>query len=272
LHEDAVRTFTPTDRRVSLKQLVRHWPVIRVVAIRDLKAKYKQSVLGPLWLFLQPVVLLGAFVIAFQSVISTSSSGVGYPQFVLVGVSAWSYFQAALNMGAGSLVTNEVLVRRTPVPRLAFPTASLIAQAPMLGVTLAAVLIWALLTGDTTLRILLLPIGIAWLALLTFGVVVLLAALTSRIRDVVTILPLIVQVGVFVTPIGYSLENLGGVAKALVVANPLSGVIEAWRWMALPVTEVNEVAIAVGLATTLVLVAAGWAVFVRLEARIADVI
>ena len=112
------RLVKPCKRRLRLRDLLREMPVVRVLASRDLKVKYKQSLLGPLWLFFQPLALLAGFLVAFQHFAGVKISGQPYAVFVLVGLSVWSYFQAALTIGTASLVTNMNLVRYTACPRL----------------------------------------------------------------------------------------------------------------------------------------------------------
>jgi lipopolysaccharide transport system permease protein len=257
---------------VAVSDLWRTWPVIRVIGSRDLKVKYKQSLLGPIWLFVQPFGLLVAFVIAFGSLTDVGPSGVSYALYVLAGLSAWTYFQAVLNMGSATMISNELLVRRTPAPRLAFPMGSLIANVPVLLVTLGVCLAWAAAAGELSVRVLLLPALACWLACLTLGTVLLLASFAVRFRDVISALPFIVQIGVFVTPIAYSVTDLDGAARVAVMANPMTGLIEAWRWAILSAASVDVTSVFASLGATVALLIAGWLVFGRLEPRMADVI
>jgi lipopolysaccharide transport system permease protein len=265
-------TIRPAKRRVTVGDLWRTWPVIRVIGARDLKVKYKQSLLGPLWLFVQPFGLLVAFVIAFGSLGDLGPAGVSYALYVLAGLSAWTYFQAVLNMGSVSMISNELLLRRTPAPRLAFAVGSLIANLPVLVVTLVVCLLWALLAGELSVRILLLPALVCWLGVLALGTTLLLASFAVRFRDVISAMPFIVQIGVFVTPIAYSMTDLSGAARIAVTANPITGLIEAWRWAILSPVSADVASVVVGLAVTGMLAIGGWLVFARLEPRMADVI
>src|SRR5947209_8706650 len=96
------RIIAPAKRRLRFRDLRKDVSVIRVIAARDFKVKYKQSVLGPLWLIFQPLALLAAFLVAFRGLGKVQSSGVPYAVFALVGLSAWAYFQAAMTLGAQS--------------------------------------------------------------------------------------------------------------------------------------------------------------------------
>src|SRR5947209_19566946 len=131
----AVRRIFPVKRRVRLREIVEQRSVIRVVAARDFKVKYKQSVLGPAWLVLQPGLLLAALVVAFGSRGGAASPGVPYVVFALVGLCVWSYFQASLVMGTSAFPSNIGLVRYSACPRIAFPVATLVASLPSLALT-----------------------------------------------------------------------------------------------------------------------------------------
>src|SRR5829696_8603685 len=104
LESPEVRRIRPTKRRVKLADFYRDAPVIRVLAARDFKVKYKQSLLGPLWLFFQPLALLAGFLIAFRG-LADVESGTPYVPFALVGLSAWAFFQAAMTIGTAAFIT-----------------------------------------------------------------------------------------------------------------------------------------------------------------------
>ena len=264
------RVIVPAKSRLTLRDLYRDIPVVRVLAGRDFKVKYKQSLLGPLWLIIQPLALMAAFFVAFRSLAGIETGGIPYSLFVLVGLCVWAFFQAAMTMGTASLISNYHLVRLTPCPRLAFPIASLIASLPAMAVTGAATLLLAAVTGHLSPRVVLLPLAVAWVFLFTAGVVAICSAITVRFRDMMNVLPFLLQVGVFVSPVGYPTSQLGPKVEKLVNLNPLTGIIETWRWMVLPVEAPSATPILVSLAVTAVLLVGGWILFSRLEVKMAD--
>jgi lipopolysaccharide transport system permease protein len=264
------RVIVPTKRRLKLHDLVREGPVIRVLAARDFKVKYKQSMLGPLWLVFQPLALLAGFLVAFQGLADVQTSGIPYVTFALVGLSAWAFFQASMTIGAASLITNMAFVRYTPCPRPAFPVAAIIASLPSFAVTAAGALVAAAATGVLSPRVLLLPLGLAWLVALTVGVIAIVSALAVRYRDIISALPFLLQVGLFLAPVGYSLAELSSAVRVIVDLNPLTGVIEAWRWMMLDGYEASFEPLGVSLVATALLLVAGWWVFTRIETTMAD--
>lgn len=265
-----VRRIQPAKRRLKLSALHRDLPVIRVLAARDFKVKYKQSLLGPLWLVFQPLALLAAFLVAFRGLADVESSGTPYLVFALVGLSAWAFFQASMTIGTASLVTNMQLVRFTPCPRIAFPLAAIIASFPSFAVTGAAALIGAAVAGELSPRALLLPLGLVWLFLLTAGVIAIVCSFTVRFRDMVSAMPFLLQVGLFLAPVGYPLAELSPTVRALVDLNPLTGVIEAFRWMALSDYQPSVEPIGISLVATMLLALIGWLVFTKAETTMAD--
>lgn len=269
----STRVFTHESGRPRLRDLWAERALISIVAQRDIKVKYKQSLLGRMWLVIQPVALLVGFVVVFGRIASVETNGIPYVLFALVGLTIWSYFQATMTLGAASVVSNYNLVRWTPSPRIAFPAASLFSSLPSLAITLAATLIIGLLVGwRPGLRFLLLPLCVLWLLVFVGGLVFLVSAAAVRFRDVLNALPFVLQVGLFVTPVGYSTANLSHSIAVVLSLNPLVGMIEAWRWCFFTQAHPSAVTIGVSAVMTLLTGAAGWSLFRRLQPTMADVI
>lgn len=270
LEDPTERVIVPAKRRVKFSHLRRDWPVIRVLAGRDFKLKYQQSVLGPIWLIIQPLALLAAFLVAFRGLGNVQVNNEPYVVFALCGLSAWSFFQASMTIGTASVITNFQYVRFTPCPRTAFPIAGTLASLPSFGVVALAAVVGSAATGHLTVRVLLLPVALAWLLLLTASVIGITSALAVRYRDVISALPLVLQVGVFLAPVGYSLSSLSPTIRHLVELNPLTGVIETLRWIILGGYDPLLVPVLIAVVLTVVLAFAGWRIFSRLETTMAD--
>lgn len=264
-----VVTRRPARTRVRLRDLPGYIPVIHAVAIRDLKARYKQSVLGPAWTVFQPLGLLVAFTIGFHAVAHVNTGGVPYYLFALTGLAVWTYFQAVLMLATGSIVNNYSLVRWTPCPRLALPLAALVSNLPSFVVPAAAAIIAAVVTGHVWVGTLLVPVLTVWMILLVAAFAVTLAAVTVRARDILSALPFVLQVLVFLAPVAYSTANLSAPLRALVAINPLTGLIEAWRWSLLNLAP-SWRAVGVSVALTAIGLVVAWRLFARIEPIIAD--
>jgi lipopolysaccharide transport system permease protein len=263
-----VRVTLPEKRRIRLPDIWTSRRVGWMLGWRDMTAKYKQSALGPLWLVLQPLGMLAAISIAFSQVTSVNTGSVPYITFALVGLAVWTYVQMAITLAPTVLPANYQVVRRSPCPRLAFVTGTLISVVPPLGVVLVASVIAAIVTVGLPVQALVMPILVAWLLLMTWGFILLVTALGGRFRDAIALAPLFVQAGIFLTPVGYPLSAAGSFAKVLAF-NPASGIIESWRWSLLGMAP-DMFAIGVALGETAVLCVLGWYVFGRMETRFAD--
>jgi lipopolysaccharide transport system permease protein len=182
----------------------------------------------------------------------------------------WTFVQLSLTMGTLAISSNAPLVRRSPLPRLALITGSMLGNLPPFLVMLTITLGGTVVAGRVATQILLLPFALIWLFVFTAATTLLLASLSARFRDTVSAMPLIIQAGIFVSPVGYSLAGAPSNIHTLLVLNPISGLIEAWRWIVLdlPNPEVNAIAVA-GI-WTVVLLVAGWRVFGRMEVDFAD--
>jgi lipopolysaccharide transport system permease protein len=269
LEEPVVRVMRHVKRRIRVADIWRQREVLQVIAARDFKVKYKQSLLGPLWLVFQPIALLAAFLVAFRH-LAHVESGTPYAVFALVGLSAWSFFQASMTMGTASLISSGTLVRFTRCPRFAFPIAGLLASLPIYGITIAAAIVAAAIGGTLTPRLLLLPLAVVWLFLLTGGIVAITSSLTVRYRDVLSAMPFLLQVGLFFAPVGYPIHALGPTVRKLVELNPLTGLMETTRWMFIGDYHLGTSLVAYSLVATALLVAAGWWIFARLEVTMSD--
>jgi homopolymeric O-antigen transport system permease protein len=259
----------PVSRRVRLRDITRNPSLVRILVSRDMKVKYKQSLLGPIWLVFQPAAMLVGFVVGFSSVAHIKTQGVPYAIFALTGLSVWSYFSAAASSGAISLVGNTNLVRFTACPRVVLTVSNLLASWPALVVPTMAAVVAALATGSLSIHLIAAPLVVVWLFLLTASFTAILASLAVRYRDVPAALPFILQAGVFFAPIAYPVSHLSGALRAILTINPITGLLSAWRWCLLGI-PMDAVAVAVALALTATLAALGWRIFTRLEVTMTD--
>jgi lipopolysaccharide transport system permease protein len=267
--QDATTVRRPANTRLRIGNLHQQWPVVRALASRDLKARYKQSALGPAWLVLQPAALLVAFGVGFRSVVHVGTAGVPYLVFALTGLVAWTYFQATTMVAVGSIVNNYALVRWTACPRTALPLATLISNLPSFVITFVASLIAAAFAGYASINWFVLPLLFVWLVLLVAAGALFLSALSVRARDVLSVMPFLLQVMLFLSPVAYRTSQVSPVARALISLNPITGLIDAWRWSLLGIAP-SLIAMAISLSLTAIGAIVAWRSFVRFEIRMAD--
>jgi len=267
------RVVKPVKRRLRLRALAPSIPVIRVIAARDLRVQYKQSALGPLWLLAQPLGMLGAFTVVFDGVTNVDTGGVPYPLFGLVGLCVWSYFQMAVATGSEAIVANSTFLKRVLLPRFALPLASLFVAGPVLTSTLVLTFVGVLVTGNgLPVQALLLPVALVWLFALVSGVVAIFSSLAGVSRDIRGVLPFLLQAGVFLAPVAYPIANAPRGIVWLLAVNPVTGLIEFWRWCLLGGYQMQVVPVITSATLTLLVLVLGWRLFARLEVAFADVV
>jgi lipopolysaccharide transport system permease protein len=271
LEEGSEKVLRPVKRRVRLRDLWTSRSVARMIGLRDIKVKYKQAALGPLWIVLAPLGMLVAVTVAFSGVTSVHTGDVPYVLFALVGLFVWTYLQLSILIGASAIAGNTPLVRRSAIPRLALVTGGLLGNSPPAAVMLGVSLVLAALYGVLPLQALLLPGLLLWLLVFVGSATLLVASIAVRYRDIVAVMPLVVQAGLFVTPVGYPIEGAPANIKVLLTLNPVSGLIEVWRW-GITGTAADLTVVAIGVGWTVALAVLGWQVFTRLEVHFSDVI
>jgi len=268
-------------RRVRLRQAIAElWAfreLVVTLAERDLRVRYKQSVLGVAWALITPVVMMLAFTLIFTKVahVNTHASGVPYALFSYMGLLPWTFFSSSLSGGGMSLVTNAPLLNKLYCPREVFPIASMIdASVDALIATFVLVLLFPLTGFAPKVQAFYIPLLMIPLIMFTLGVTLATSAVVVFLRDLRLLLPLVIQMGLFVTPVIYSPSTLFQ-SKALVVVysalNPLVPVIDGLRRTVLEGLAPNWLSLAVGTVSAMLVLLGGLLLFKRLETGIADV-
>lgn len=212
------------------RDLWRYRELLFFLAWRDVKVRYKQAVLGVAWALVQPVVTMVLFTFVFGKLAAMPSGGVPYPLLVLAGLLPWQLFSAAFSGSSGSLVSNAHLISKVYFPRLVVPLSALAVALIDFAIALGLYAVCAAWFDVwPTWRLALLPIFIFVALLIALGAGLWLTALTVKYRDFRFIVPFLLQVGVFVTPVGYRTDNLPN-WRELLALNPLSGVVDGFRW------------------------------------------
>ena len=218
-------------RAFDLRELWRYRELVYFLAWRDVKVRYKQTVLGVGWAVIQPVMAMGVFTIFFGRLARVPSDGLPYPVFSLAGLVPWTYFAAGVTSGASSLASYQHIISKVYFPRLLIPLAAVL--TPLIDFGVAFVV---LLAVDAWYGVV--PGGaIVWLpALLLLAVAtavaasVWLSALSVRYRDVRYVVPFAVQLWLFATPVAYPASLVPAKWRALYGLNPMAGAVEGFRW------------------------------------------
>jgi lipopolysaccharide transport system permease protein len=212
------------------RDLWRYRELLGFLAWRDIKVRYKQAVLGIAWALIQPAVTTVIFVFLFGRLAKMPDGGVPYPLLVLAGLIPWQLFSAALSGSSGSLVSNASLISKIYFPRLIVPLSSLgVALIDFLVVLGLFLAVSAWFGHLPTWHWLLLPFFILLALAAALGAGLWLTALTVKYRDFRFIVPFLLQIGIFLSPVGYRTDHYP-TWRDLLALNPLTGVIDGFRW------------------------------------------
>jgi lipopolysaccharide transport system permease protein len=244
-----------------------------ILAWRDLAVRYKQTVIGLAWAIIRPAITVAVFTIVFGRVADLPSDGrAPYPLLVFAGMIAWSLVASILGDGSASLVNNANLISKVYFPRLIVPAATVAVALADAAVTLALFALTLPFFGFVPdWRALFLPVFVAWALLVALGPALLLAALNVRFRDFRHAIPFVLQLGIYISPVGYSSSRVPEEWRLVYSLNPVAGVIDGFRWSLLAgEAPLHAPSIAVGALTTAVLLWVGVHYFRRTERTFAD--
>jgi lipopolysaccharide transport system permease protein len=257
---------------IDLSDIWHYRELLFFLAWRDVKIRYKQTVLGVLWALLQPLMLMIIFSVLFGRIAGLPSDGIPYPVFAYAGVLAWTFFAAALASSGNSLVSSANLITKVYFPRLIIPGAAV--GAAVVDLFFSFVLLVPLMAYYKIVphwqMLLLVPL-VVLLMLLALGVGMWMSALNVKYRDVRFALPFITQIWFFLTPVIYPISSLPKKVKLVIMINPMSGLVEGMR-SALFGLPVKWTALGVSTVLTLGVLIFGALWFRRMEREFADVI
>jgi lipopolysaccharide transport system permease protein len=258
---------------LDLREFAGAHELLYFLVIRSLKLRYKQTVLGAAWAVLQPLLTMAVFTVVFGRLARLGSDGLPYPVFALAALVPWTYFANALTQAGNSLVDQHQLLTKVYFPRLLLPLAAVIAGLVDLVISfvmLLVVLVWYGITPSA--RLLVAPALALLAAASALAPGIWLAALNVRYRDVRHVIPFLVQIWLFATPVAYSSGLVPEGWRPLYGLNPMAGVVDGFRWMVAPEARAPGLGLAVSLAAIAVLLTAGLYFFRRTERSFADVV
>jgi lipopolysaccharide transport system permease protein len=258
---------------LDLREFVGAYELLYFLVLRNLKLRYKQTALGAAWALLQPLLTMVVFTVIFGRLARLDSDGLPYPVFALAALVPWTYFANALTQAGNSLVDQQQLLTKVYFPRLLLPLAAVIAGLVDLAIAFALLLLVLVGYGITpSVRLLMVP-ALALLAVASaLAPGVWLAALNVRYRDVRYVIPFLVQIWLFLTPVAYSSGLIPQRWRPLYGVNPMAGVVDGFRWMVDPVAPAPGPGLAVSIAAVAILLTAGLYFFRRVERSFADVV
>lgn len=255
---------------LNLGELLRYRELLLFFAIKELKVRYKQTLFGVGWVVLQPLVAMVIFTVVFGRFAGLPSDGLPYEVFVFAGLSVWLYFSSTIRTASESLVEDPSLVTKVYFPRVLAPTGAVLPGLVDLGVSLVVVgILMAIFGVAPGLSLVLLPVWIAAAVLVALGGGLWLSALNVLYRDVRSVVPFLVQVWLFASPVVFPSSIIGSPEKYVYALNPLVCVLDGFRWSLLDAPAPNTVDL-ISFVSACLLLISGLVYFRHAERRFAD--
>lgn len=256
-----------------LKEIWRYKELLYFFAWRDLKVRYKQTVIGVLWAIFQPFFVMVVFSILFGSLAKMPSDGVPYPIFVYIGLLFWQFFSSSLSEASGSLVSNQAICTKTYFPRLILPISS--AMPHLVDFLIASgILVGLMIYYHYTphlVGVLIVPLLVLITLIIASGLGIFLSAVNVKYRDVRYVLPFFIQMLMFVTPVIYPVSIFQKYSWILAI-NPMTGVIQVARAAILGTVSINWISLLTSGLVGIIILIIGIIYFKKTEKYFADLI
>jgi lipopolysaccharide transport system permease protein len=275
-HETPLVTLRPSKGWVSLRlgELWRYRELLYFLTWRDIKVRYKQTVIGAAWAIIQPFTTMVVFSLFFGQLAGIPSDDLPYPIFSYAALVPWTFFAASLTNTSNSLVGNANLIKKIYFPRLVIPLSAVLSNVVDFCLAFGVLLLMMLAYGILpTINIVFLPFFLLLALVKALGVGLWLSAMNVQFRDVRYVVPFLVQVWMFITPIAYPSSLIQNEAlRALYGINPMAGVVEGFRWALLGTQTAPSGILALSTLVSILLLVSGLFYFRRMEKTFADVI
>jgi lipopolysaccharide transport system permease protein len=250
-----------------------HRELVYFFVWRDVKVRYRQTLLGALWAVLQPFITMVVFAVVFGQLADVPSDGLPYPLFAFAALVPWTFFATGVSQAANSLVGSQNLLKKVYFPRMVIPIAAVTTGLVDLGFAALVLGGMMLFYGVSLTPAALLVVPLLMLAHLSaLGVGLWSSAINVRYRDVRYLVPFLLQVWLFATPTAYPSSLLAEPWRTLSALNPMVGVVEGWRWALLGADSAPGPLVLASTATALLVLVSGAYYFRRVEGTLADVV
>jgi lipopolysaccharide transport system permease protein len=269
-----IKVIRPIDDRSLIEEVAGLWRgrgILAVLVMRDIAIRYRQAAIGILWALLQPVVTTIIFTLVFVVFIRVPLQDVPYPVFAFAGLVIWQYFNRAVSEGALSLVTNSGLITKVYFPRIIVPLVAPVSATLdcLLGVV-ALLAIAALLGADLRWTACLVPLVVVFVGLFSYGLGLCLAPLHALYRDIGLVLPFVLQIAMYLSPIAYPASVVPESVRWLYRLNPIAVMVDATRWALVGSEPPSRAGLVFAVGLTVLLFWGGLHVFRRLEGTLVD--
>ena len=263
---------------VDFKEIWRYRDLYSMFVKRDIITQYKQTILGPTWFFIQPALTTIMYMVVFGGIAGISTDGLPQPLFYLAGIVFWQYFSDCLNKTSSTFTTNQAIFGKVYFPRMIVPLATVTSNLVRMGIQFLlfiAVYIYYLIIGvgvAPNIYILLLPLLILMLAGLALGFGIIVSSLTTKYRDLTILFTFFVSLWMYATPVIYPLSTMSEKRQWIMALNPVTGIMEAFKYGALGVGTFDWGMLAYSFGFMVVLLAVGIVVFNKVQRSFMDTV
>jgi lipopolysaccharide transport system permease protein len=265
------------DLRVS--EVWRYRDLVMLFVRRDFVSTYKQTVLGPIWFFIQPLLTTITYVIVFGNIAKLSTDGMPQMAFYLAGITIWNYFAQTLTSTSTVFRDNAAMFGKVYFPRLTMPLSIVISNLVRFAIQLGlfiAVWLYYLLQGSNAIHpnwfIALTPLLVIIMGLLSLGLGMIFSALTTKYRDLAMLLAFGIQLLMYATPVIYPLSSITGRSRIIIMANPMTSVVETFRYAFLGSGTFSWSALGYSTLITVVVLLIGTIIFNRVQKSFTDTV
>lgn len=272
--------ITPTNGVFDLKlvDVWRYRDLLMLLVRRDFVSIYKQTILGPIWFFLQPLFTTLTFVIVFGKIAHISTDGMPQALFYMTGVTLWNYFSDCLNKTSTVFRDNASIFGKVYFPRLVMPLSIVISNLIKFGIQFLLLMgfwVYYLITTDTihpNIYILLIPLIVILMAAQGLGWGMIISSMTTKYRDLVFLLTFGIQLLMYATPVIYPLSSISGDYRVFIEYNPLTPLLEIFRYALLGSGAFSWTLLVYSIVSSLIVVALGAIVFTKVEKSFMDTV
>ena len=263
---------------INLKELIQYKDLIVMFVKRDFKTMYKQTILGPLWIIINPLMTTLMFTVVFGNIANISTDGMPQIVFYMLGTTVWTYFSSCLTKTSSTFTGNAAIFGKVYFPRLVTPISTVISGLINFGVQFLMFLgfmAYFMIKGspiEPNLWILITPLLLVQLAALALGFGIIISSMTTKYRDLTVLVTFGVQLWMYATPVVYPASQIGGKLKTLMMLNPVSPIVESFRYAFLGSGSIPWNYLGISVVTTLVVLFAGVVLFSRVEKTFMDTV
>jgi lipopolysaccharide transport system permease protein len=273
-------TITPSKSLFSLNlnAIWRYRDLLILFVRRDFVATYKQTILGPLWFFIQPIFTAIIFTVVFGNIAQISTAGMPKPLFYLAGITLWNYFADCLTKTSNTFVTNQGIFGKVYFPRIIVPLSAIITNLMKFGVQLSLFLgfyIYYYCTIDLLIpntTIFLFPLLILIMAMMSLGLGMIISSMTTKYRDLNFLVGFSVQLLMYVSPIIYPMNTVPEKYRVFIELNPMSGIINNFKYGSMGVGSFDGFGLVYGIVFSIIALVSGILIFNRVEKSFIDTV